>query len=71
MKGWRLKKETWIVCRPVVADSNLFEEAQDPKPDPDPNKSEKMDPDQHSSEKLDPDRIGIQVKSWIRTGLAF
>jgi hypothetical protein len=36
--AWRLKMETWRVCRPVVADSHHFDE-QDP--DLDPQLSEK------------------------------
>ncbi len=45
--------EPWMVCRPVVADSHHFDEAQDP----DPHKCEKLDP--HLSEKLDPGRIKL------------
>ncbi len=49
---WTLTTEPWRVYRPVVANSNHFEEELDPGPDP--HKSEKLDPDQHLS------------KSWIR-----
>jgi hypothetical protein len=43
---WSLtKKETWRVCRPVVADMHHFDEEQGP--DPDPYSSEKRDPDPH------------------------
>jgi hypothetical protein len=42
MKAWRLKMETWRVCRPVVANSyQHFDEKQDPDPDP----IQKLDPD--------------------------
>ncbi len=32
MEAWRLKIEPWRVCSPVVADSHLFDEKQDPDP---------------------------------------
>ncbi len=41
MKAWMLKMEPSRVCRPAVADSNHFDEEQDP--------------DSHCSEKLDLD----------------
>ncbi len=37
----------------MVADSDNFEEEQDPGPDP--HETKKLDPDPHLSEKLDPD----------------
>ncbi len=49
MEAWRLKMEPLRVSRPVVADSNHFDEEQDP----DSHWSEKFDPDPHYSEKLD------------------
>jgi hypothetical protein len=41
MEAWSLKMEPWMVCEPVVADSHLWDEKQDP----DPHQFEKMDPD--------------------------
>jgi hypothetical protein len=40
---WTLTMEAEGVCRPMVADSHLFEEEQDP--DLDLHQSEKSDPD--------------------------
>jgi hypothetical protein len=37
--------EPWRVCRPVVADSQHFDEGQDP----DPHGSERFDPDSGSA----------------------
>jgi hypothetical protein len=34
MEVWRFKKEAWIVCRPVIADSYHLDEEQDPDPHP-------------------------------------
>ncbi len=30
MEAWRLKMEAWRVCRPVIVDSYLLDEEQDP-----------------------------------------
>ncbi len=43
MLAWRLKKEPWMVYRPVVADSFHFEKELDP----DPHLSKTLDPDSH------------------------
>jgi hypothetical protein len=32
IEAWRLKMETWRLCRPVVADSHNLDEEQDPDP---------------------------------------
>jgi hypothetical protein len=32
MKAWRFKMEPWRLCKPVVADSDPFDEEQDPDP---------------------------------------
>ncbi len=42
-RAWRFKMKSWRVCSPVVADSQHFDEEQDP--DPNPHLSEKLDPD--------------------------
>jgi hypothetical protein len=38
---WRLKMESWRVCRPVVTDSHQSDQEQDP----DPHEIEKYNPD--------------------------
>jgi hypothetical protein len=43
MEALRLKMESWRVCKTVVADSQDFDEEQDP--DQDPHQSDKSDPD--------------------------
>jgi|688.fasta_scaffold230271_2 hypothetical protein len=41
MEVWKLKMESWSFCRPVIADSQYFDEEQYS----DPHKTEKLDPD--------------------------
>ncbi len=31
MEAWRLKMEPWRVCRPIFADSQHFDDEQDPE----------------------------------------
>jgi hypothetical protein len=40
-----------MICRPVVADLDHFDEEQDT----DPHQSENLDPDPYQSENMDPD----------------
>jgi hypothetical protein len=45
---WRLKKETWRVCGPLVSVVHHL----DKKQDPDPLQSEKSEPDPYQSLKI-------------------
>ncbi len=59
MEDWRLKMESWMVFRPMVADSNPLDKDQDPhwsgKLDPDPQLND-VHPRScpHQNRKLDP-----------------